>query len=77
LYGSESGQKQSVNPLQNRVYGQREDTVEGQQYTSIVPSSMGGNSKQAGSKIPTMSERISSLQNLLSTMPRSPLTGQF
>jgi hypothetical protein len=41
--------------------GQREGTVEGQQYTSIVPSSMGGNSSQAGSKIQTMSECISSL----------------
>ena len=41
--------------------GQREGTVEGQQYTSIVPSNMGGNSSQAGSKIQTMSECISSL----------------
>ncbi len=43
--------------------GQREGTVEGQQYTSIVPSSFvhGGNSSQAGSKIQNMSECISSL----------------
>jgi hypothetical protein len=46
--------------------GQREGTVEGQQYTSIVPSSMWGNSSQAGSKIRTMSECISSkLQRFL------------
>ena len=37
----------------------------------------GGNSSQAGSKILTMSEYISSLLNLLKHMPRSPLTGQF
>jgi len=37
------------------------EQVEGQQYTSIVPSSMGGNSSQAGSKIQTMCECISSL----------------
>jgi hypothetical protein len=41
--------------------GQREGTVEGQQHTNIVPSSNGGNSSQAGSKIQTMSECISSL----------------
>jgi hypothetical protein len=41
--------------------GQREGTVEGQQYTSIVPSSMGATGSQAGSKIQTMSECISSL----------------
>jgi hypothetical protein len=37
------------------------EKVKGQQNTSIVPSSMGGNSSQAGSKIPTMSECVSSL----------------
>jgi hypothetical protein len=31
----------------------------------------------AGSKIPTMSECISSLKNLLKTMQQIPLTGQF
>ncbi len=37
------------------------EKVEGQQYTSIVPFVRGGNSSQAASKIPTMSEFISSL----------------
>jgi hypothetical protein len=38
------------------IGGQREGTVVRQQYTaSIVPSSMGDNSSQAGSKIQTMS----------------------
>ncbi len=33
--------------------GEVREKIEGQQYTSIVPSSMGGNSSQAGTKIPT------------------------
>jgi hypothetical protein len=33
--------------------GQREGKVEGQQYTSILPSPMGGNSSQDGLKIQT------------------------
>ncbi len=37
----------------------------------------GGNSSQAGSKTPTMSECISSLQNLSNTMPQSLLIGIF
>jgi hypothetical protein len=37
------------------------EKIEGQKYTSVVPSSMGGNSSQAGMKIPTMSECISNL----------------
>jgi hypothetical protein len=41
--------------------GEVREKVEGQQYTSIVPSSMGGNSSQARSKMPTMNEWISSL----------------
>jgi hypothetical protein len=40
--------------------GKVREKVEGQQYTRIVPSSMGGNSSQAVSKIPTESEGISS-----------------
>jgi hypothetical protein len=52
--------------------GQREGTVEGQQYTSIVPSSMGGNSSQAGPKIQTMSESIKSVkQNAAKSVNRS------
>jgi hypothetical protein len=48
-----------VYPLNNKSL---EGTVDGQQYTSIVPSSMGVPfSSQAGSKIQTMSECISSL----------------
>jgi hypothetical protein len=51
--------------------GQREDrgaTVH--KYSSFVH---GGNSSQAGSKIPTMSECISNLLNLLNTIPQSLL----
>jgi hypothetical protein len=75
--GSESGQKQSVQLLQNMVYttiqhppippppqshtlsvytvhlvwgggGQREGKVDGQQYTTIVPSSMGATVHKLG-----------------------------
>jgi hypothetical protein len=37
------------------------EKVEGQQYRSIMPFVHGGNSSQARSKIPTMSECTSSL----------------
>ncbi len=79
MVGSESGQKQSVKPLQNMVYstihppppppsdahflyilpyivslgrGRREvrEKIEGQQYTSIAPSSMGTTVHKLGRK---------------------------
>ncbi len=69
--GSESGQKQTTThstppDIQSRLLWERggevREKVEGQQYTSIVPSSMVTTySSQAGSKIPTMSDCISSL----------------
>jgi hypothetical protein len=41
--------------------GEVREKVEGQQYTSIVPSSMGATIHKLGEKIPTMNECISSL----------------
>ncbi len=60
--------------------GEVREKVEGHQYTSIVPSFVhGGNSLQDGSKIPIMSECISTLQSIKSIkqMPQNFLTGQF
>jgi hypothetical protein len=59
-----SGQSQSVKLLQNMVWeggGEVREKVEGQQCTSIVPSSMGATVHKLGRKKPTMSECISSL----------------
>jgi hypothetical protein len=53
------------------------EEIEGQQYTSIVPSFMGATVHKLGRKYQPMSECISSLKNLLNTMPQCPLTGQF
>jgi hypothetical protein len=56
--GSESGQKQSVKLLQDMVY----DTTQHPRPPPLPPPFVhGGNSSQAGSKIPTNSECISSL----------------
>ncbi len=58
--------------------GQREGKYRGNS-TKVKYSSFfhGGNSSQAGSKLQTMSECISSLWNLLNRMPQSLLTGQL
>jgi hypothetical protein len=50
---------------------------EGQQYTSIVPLSMGATVHKLGRKYKPLSKCVSSLYNLLNTMSQSLLTGQF
>ncbi len=57
--------------------GEVREKEEGQQYTSIVPSSMGATGHKLGRKYKPLNECISSLLNLLNTMPQIPSTGQF
>jgi hypothetical protein len=52
--------------------GEVREKIEEQQYTSKVPSSMGATVHKLGQKYQPMSECISSLQNLLITMPQIP-----
>jgi hypothetical protein len=57
--------------------GEVREKVEGQQYTSIVPSSMGQQFTSWVENKKNMSECISSLLNLLNTMQQSLLKDQF
>ncbi len=57
--------------------GEVREKVERHQHTNIVPLSTGATVHKLGWKYQPLSECISSLENLLNSMPQSPLTGQF